>query len=67
VFAAACRMGLEGIVSKRVTRPYWSGRATRWTKTKNPDCPAGAAGARGAVVIRNGDPRQLLGRTAISI
>ena len=40
VFAAACRMGLEGIVSKRVDAPYRSGRSRDWIKAKNPDCPA---------------------------
>ena len=40
VFAAACRMGLEGIVSKRVDSPYRSGRTTCWVKTKNPEHPA---------------------------
>ena len=36
VFAKACEMGLEGIVSKRVGSMYWSGRARNWTKAKNP-------------------------------
>jgi bifunctional non-homologous end joining protein LigD len=36
VFAKACEMGLEGIVSKRVGSIYWSGRCRNWTKTKNP-------------------------------
>jgi bifunctional non-homologous end joining protein LigD len=40
VFAAACRMGLEGIVSKRIDAPYRSGRSRNWIKTKNPGCPA---------------------------
>jgi bifunctional non-homologous end joining protein LigD len=40
VFAAACRMGLEGIVSKRIDAPYRSGRSRDWIKTKNPNCPA---------------------------
>jgi bifunctional non-homologous end joining protein LigD len=30
----ACRMGLEGIVSKRIDKPYRSGRGTDWIKTK---------------------------------
>jgi bifunctional non-homologous end joining protein LigD len=29
-----CRMGLEGVVSKRVDRPYVGGRTTSWIKTK---------------------------------
>jgi bifunctional non-homologous end joining protein LigD len=33
-------MGLEGIVSKRLTAPYRSGRSRDWLKVKNPDSPA---------------------------
>jgi bifunctional non-homologous end joining protein LigD len=40
LFAHACRMGLEGIVSKRLTAPYRSGRSPDWLKVKNPDSPA---------------------------
>jgi bifunctional non-homologous end joining protein LigD len=40
VFAHACRMGLEGIVSKRKDSRYSSGRSLHWTKSKNPDAPA---------------------------
>ena len=36
VFAKACEMGLEGIVSKRVGSMYWSGRCRNWTKARNP-------------------------------
>ena len=39
VFAAACKMGLEGIVSKRRDRPYVSGPCKHWIKVKNPDAP----------------------------
>jgi ATP-dependent DNA ligase len=34
VFARACEMGLEGIVSKRVGSRYSSGNS--WLKSKNP-------------------------------
>ncbi len=37
VFDGACRFGLEGIVSKRLGRPYRSWRSKDWVKTKNPD------------------------------
>jgi len=37
VFAHACRMGLEGIVSKRKNSAYAS---RDWLKSKNPDCAA---------------------------
>jgi bifunctional non-homologous end joining protein LigD len=40
VFRQACRMGLEGIVSKRLSAPYQSGRSRDWLKVKNPDSPA---------------------------
>ena len=32
---AACRMGLEGLVSKRRDRPYQAGRSKHWIKVKN--------------------------------
>jgi bifunctional non-homologous end joining protein LigD len=38
VFAHA--LGLEGIVSKRRSSPYRSGRSPDWIKSKNPDAPA---------------------------
>jgi len=34
VLKAACRMGLEGVISKRVDSPYRSGRGDAWTKAK---------------------------------
>jgi bifunctional non-homologous end joining protein LigD len=40
VFEHACRMGLEGIVSKRKTSWYQSGRSRDWVKAKNPEAPA---------------------------
>ena len=41
IFAQACRMGLEGIVSKKLTSPYRSGKANKtWLKIKNPKSPA---------------------------
>jgi bifunctional non-homologous end joining protein LigD len=38
VLRSACRMSLEGIVSKRLDAPYRSGRGDAWTKAK---CRAG--------------------------
>jgi len=35
VFAHACKMGLEGIVSKRKDSAYRSGRSPDWLKMKN--------------------------------
>jgi bifunctional non-homologous end joining protein LigD len=40
VFEQACRMGLEGIVSKRLSKPDQSGRSAHWLKVKNPESPA---------------------------
>jgi ATP-dependent DNA ligase len=40
VFGHACKMGLEGIVSKRKDSPYRSGRSPDWLKMKNPAHPA---------------------------
>jgi bifunctional non-homologous end joining protein LigD len=40
VFRHACKMGLEGIVSKRLASRYRSGRSPDWLKFKNPDAPA---------------------------
>jgi bifunctional non-homologous end joining protein LigD len=36
VFAHACKMGLEGIVSKHKGSRYMSGRSPDWLKSKNP-------------------------------
>ena len=40
VFRHACKMGLEGIVSKRKDSAYRSGRSPDWLKMKNPDAQA---------------------------
>jgi bifunctional non-homologous end joining protein LigD len=40
VFRHACKMGLEGIVSKRLAAPYCSGPSRDWLKVKNADSPA---------------------------
>jgi hypothetical protein len=39
-FRHACKMGLEGIVSKRKDSAYRSGRSPDWPKKKNPDALA---------------------------
>ena len=36
VFDHACKLGLEGIVSKRRDKPYEHGRSRMWLKVKNP-------------------------------
>jgi ATP-dependent DNA ligase len=40
VFAHACKMDLEGIVSKRKNSTYRSGPSRDWLKVKNPASPA---------------------------
>ena len=40
VFNHACKLGLEGIVSKRKESRYRSGRCPDWIKSKNPNAPA---------------------------
>ena len=40
VFRHACKLGFEGIVSKRLGSPYRSGRSRDWLKMKNPNAPA---------------------------
>jgi bifunctional non-homologous end joining protein LigD len=40
VFHHACKLGLEGIVSKRRDSVYSSGRSPHWIKSKNPNAPA---------------------------
>jgi hypothetical protein len=39
VFRHACKLGLEGIVSKRRDSAYASGRSPHWIKSKNPSAP----------------------------
>jgi bifunctional non-homologous end joining protein LigD len=40
VFREACKLGCEGIVSKRLGSIYRSGRSPLWLKAKNPNAPA---------------------------
>jgi hypothetical protein len=40
VYRAACQLGCEGIVSKRLGSSYRSGRSPHWLKVKNPAAPA---------------------------
>jgi bifunctional non-homologous end joining protein LigD len=51
LFRAACRMGLEGIVSKRRDRAYGAGQCRHWLKVKNPAHPAYSR-VRDALVTR---------------
>ena len=40
MFEHACKLGLEGIVSKHRDRAYRAGRSSNWIKIKNPASPA---------------------------
>jgi ATP-dependent DNA ligase len=40
VFRHACKLGLEGIVSKRKDSAYRSGRSPAWLKMKNANASA---------------------------
>jgi len=40
IFKHACKLGCEGIVSKRLGSFYRSGRSAQWVKVKNPKAPA---------------------------
>jgi ATP-dependent DNA ligase len=39
IFAHACKLGVEGIVSKHREHPYRSGPSKAWLKIKNPTAP----------------------------
>ena len=57
VLKSACRMSLEGIVSKRLDAPYVSGRPDSWTKAK---CRAGHEVVIGGWTSQSGELRSLL-------
>jgi bifunctional non-homologous end joining protein LigD len=57
VYASACKMGLEGIISKQLAAPYRSGRSGGWLKTK---CRAGQEVVIGGWTTESGTVRSLL-------
>ena len=57
VYESACKMGLEGIVSKQLGAPYRSGRSGGWLKTK---CRAGQEVVIGGWTTEAGTVRSLL-------
>ncbi len=57
VLQSACRMSLEGIVSKRLDAPYQSGRSATWVKSK---CRAGHEVVIGGWTGAAGQLRSLL-------
>ena len=57
ILKSACKMSLEGIVSKRLTAPYRAGRTDDWVKSK---CRAGHEVVIGGWTTTNGRFRSLL-------
>jgi bifunctional non-homologous end joining protein LigD len=57
VYSSACKMGLEGVVSKQLDAPYRSGRTGGWTKAK---CRAGQEVVIGGWTTESGAVRSLL-------
>ncbi len=57
ILKSACKMALEGIVSKRLNAPYQSGRSDSWLKSK---CRAGHEVVIGGWTTTNGRFRSLL-------
>lgn len=57
VLQSACRMNLEGIISKRLDAPYRAGRVGDWTKAK---CRAGQEVVIGGYTQTGGNFRSLL-------
>ena len=68
VFHHACKLGCEGIVSKRLGSPYRAGRSEHWIKVKNPAVPAVKREAEEVLVLlsqkvaADGDENHLFGR-----
>jgi bifunctional non-homologous end joining protein LigD len=57
VLLSACRMNLEGVISKRLDAPYRSGRTDAWTKAK---CRAGHEVVIGGYTTTGGAFRSLI-------
>ena len=57
VLASACKMGLEGIISKKLSAPYFSGRTDSWVKAK---CRVGQEVILGGWTSEGGTMRSLL-------
>jgi bifunctional non-homologous end joining protein LigD len=49
MFKAVCKLGLEGIVSKKLDAPYKSGPSKAWLKIKNPKAPAATRAINGTL------------------
>ena len=57
ILQSACKLSLEGIVSKKLSAPYRSGRSENWTKAK---CRAGHEVVLGGWKTTNGKFRSLM-------
>jgi len=57
ILQSACKLSLEGIVSKKLSAPYASGRSKNWTKAK---CRAGHEVVIGGWKTTNGKFRSLM-------
>jgi bifunctional non-homologous end joining protein LigD len=57
ILQSACKLSLEGIVSKKLDSPYRSGRSENWTKAK---CRAGQEVVLGGWKTTNGKFRSLM-------
>jgi bifunctional non-homologous end joining protein LigD len=57
VLASACKIGLEGIISKKLDAAYFSGRSDRWVKAK---CRGGQEVVLGGWTTEAGTLRSLL-------
>jgi hypothetical protein len=47
--AVECKLGCEGIVSKRLGSPYRSGRSPHWGQGQKSECARREAGGRGGL------------------
>jgi bifunctional non-homologous end joining protein LigD len=61
LFEAVCDLGLEGIVSKRLTSVYRSGPSRTWVKVKNPKAPAATRAVDGTSSRNKGHGAVLAG------
>ncbi|MGC2454739.1 MAG: hypothetical protein WA592_18450, partial [Pseudolabrys sp.] len=52
-YEAVCKLGLEGIVSKRLTSVYRSGPSRAWLKLKKPKSPAATGHFKKLLADRN--------------
>jgi hypothetical protein len=57
VYRQACKLGCEGIVSKRLGSTYRSGRSKQWVKIKNPGGAGSAARGGGRIGVGSGTDR----------